>query len=357
VTFATKPVWLPDPMLNLDPDYAEAVVNPDTRFPILSHRKRPASKLDAIYIPTQKHRPPPETSLALLAQAAVEVHLLFSENGKPDWFFELGLKNVFARTVTASKRDMLNSRLDSTRNPGNRHAPSYDIPYKRNLALLESRRARHKSIGLLDDDILLSVDQLDSVVAALTADADMVSFHVLDYPDVSTVDHVERVIRRRPSRVSIGGNCLFFLVDQAASFFPEAYNDDWFFLFSHVGHSRIASLGVAKQRPYRPWLDHGRIAFEQFGDITIEGAKENIREGRAPFSGDLKYWQVVLDRYLARLDGLVAEAPESPFRTALIAAREVAGALDALAFVCFLENYRADSRTFALHARDHMDGS
>jgi hypothetical protein len=333
-------------MLTIDPSYAEAVVNPDTRFPTLVVDNRATERLNAIYIPTQRHRPPPLTSLELLAAKADEVHLLFSAGELPAWLDDFALPNVVGRTLAPEVRDRLNSELKSSVNPSNRHAPGYDIPFKRNVALMESRWSGRRTIGLLDDDILLTAAQLDSAATALSKQADLVSFHVLDYPDVSTIDHVERLIRGVPSRVSIGGNCLFFRVEQAASFFPEVYNDDWFFLFSHVGLRRIASLGVAKQRPYRPWVDHGRIAFEQFGDIAIEGAKENIKDGRLPFDGSPQYWRVILDRYLTKLNALISLAPDGELGSALFAARQVASALESQSFFRFLERYRTDVRAF-----------
>lgn len=206
------------------------------------------------------------------------------------------------------------SKYSSTQNPSQIHKPDYDIPYKRNVALLDARENDYRTICLLDDDITLTNDDFLKAREALITDVDIASFHVLDYPDVSTIDHIERILTQTESRVSIGGNCLFMNTHRIHSFFPEMYNDDWFFIFSHIENRKIVSLGEAKQRIYEPWKDLDRIAFEQCGDIIIEGAKNNIYENRPPFAGDSNYWEKIKRTYLQRLEVLLSLAEGTNFQ-------------------------------------------
>lgn len=231
----------------------------------------------------------------------------------------------------------------SARNPSSVHKPEYDIPYKRNIALGNAEQNGYKTICLLDDDIRLDDASLYKARQALHEGVELGSFHVLDYPDVSTIDHIERLIRQRPSRVSIGGNCLFLRMDAVSSFFPDAYNDDWYFIFKHIGHKRIATFGQTYQRPYQPWKDLDRVGFEQFGDIIIEGAKNNIKNGRPVFQGDAIYWQNILNVYTARLEELLTLTTEPVFVKAIQYGLEISRRLDVIDFLEFLKHFDQES--------------
>ena len=194
-------------------------------------------------------------------------------------------------------------------------------------------------VALLDDDIALTSEQLLQARTAISTGVDIAAFHVLDYPDVSTVDHIERIITRKPSEVSIGGNCIFLDANVRQPFFPSIYNDDWFFLLSNIDTAAIRSIGTAKQRRYVPWTQHNRIEFEQLGDIIMEGAKTNLKVDQTPFQGDHIFWRDVLDTYQMRLDRLVALCANELFAQALRRAVAVAKRIEASNIVDFMESY------------------
>jgi hypothetical protein len=282
------------------------------------------AKLDAIYIPTQRHRPPPGTRLEILFRHADQVTLLVSDDA-PVWAENHTFGDLRIVSVKEMVLDPCFDKYPGSRNPSVQFGPHYDLPLKRTYALQAAREASHTRIGLLDDDILLDDQALMKARAAVGTVVDVASFHVLDYPDVSTVDHIERLITGTPSPVSIGGNCLFLSVPSVSSYFPRLYNDDWMFLYRHLGKRRIASLGSAGQRPYAPWETPGRVEFEQFGDMLIEGMKDNIRHERSPFSSSPASWHRFQVRYLRRLSELRSKAGGSRLSDPLDRAIRIAG--------------------------------
>lgn len=331
-------------------NYKEAIPNTDIPFEVFA---APALEqiplIDAVYVPTQSHRPLLETEISVLKNNSKTLHFLFSENAAP-WVKDVDHPNLYIHTNLESERRLSQfMHYSCAKNPSNAFKPNYDIPYKRNLSLLDASRNNYKTICLLDDDITLTDNDFRKARVALLSSVDIASFHVLDYPDVSTIDHIERIILERPSRVSIGGNCLFMNVDNVHSFFPDAYNDDWYFIFSHIGSRKIVSLGTAVQRPYTPWTDLERVGFEQFGDIVIEGAKNNIKNNRPPFFGDMSFWKEIKDQYIYRLKKLVRIATEkqevpAEFVAAIKNGIKISETISASDFVVFLKNYQADAR-------------
>jgi hypothetical protein len=216
--------------------------------------------------------------------------------------------------------------------------PDYDLPAKRSACLAHARENGWDRIGLLDDDIRLSDRQVLCARTALSEGAEMATFHVLCYPDVSTIDHVERLLTRQPSRVSPGGNCLFLRASACVAPFPRIYNDDSLFLMRHRGAATIVSIGAAAQRPHRPWEDTRRVRFEQFGDILIEGIKLSL-ESRGAMPVGPSYWESYLARYRSRLDGLLRRAPSGVLSHAVVAARHAASAFTATALASFIDSY------------------
>ena len=298
--------------------------------------------LDAIYMPTQGHRATPATQVTELHRHCGRLVLQFSGEIAP-WAIET-IDHTEVRRSLSEEFEERYCQFSANQNSSVALSPNYDIPAKRSAALEDARFRGFKYIGLLDDDIYLSQADLLHARTLLHEGIDMVSFHVLDYPDVSTIDHIERIVTGIPSKVSIGGNCLFLDVECAKTFFPRAYNDDWFFLFAHCATSEIVSAGTARQRLYRPWKIAGRAAFEQFGDIAIEGMRSMLCEARDPFSGNRDFWQIHLSEYLSRLDRLLGASPTGKMRESLLAAQAVAQSIPIDDLLHFQRSYKESLR-------------
>ena len=331
--------------MKIDYGYEDSERNIDLPFPTLepSTTNNHLPYIDAIYIPTQEHRPAPFTSLETLKKHSKRIYFLFS-SGKSKWAKELVSNRLFYFTNINTYFDLDQYKKHiSSQNPSACINPYYDIPAKRSFAIEHAKSHKFDRIGFLDDDIRLSSNDLLRLRMALCTSADMVSFHILSYPDVSTVDHIERLLYRKVSRVSIGGNCLFVRTKQCIGYFPFVYNDDWFFIFKNMLHSRIYSLGIAKQRPYEPWTSPTRIQFEQFGDIAIEGVKSNLISGYLPFQTSVEFWQVQINKYLCRLQGMLDLAPDCILRKRLNSALEIALELTPTQLQSFVSNYNSSN--------------
>ena len=222
--------------VNCDLTYSVGEVDRDMPFVVedqIFREGRDGPLLDAIYMPTQSHRPPPATDLRLLAQHSERIYLMFSTE-EAQWA-RASIPGIITKKNLSQYFDLrryLKHPLSA--NSSVKFAPRYDIPAKRTWALTHARKNGFATIGLLDDDIALEAADLLRVRRTLDNGVDMVSFHVLDYPDVSTIDHIERLVTRRPSPVSIGGNCLFLRPNICRTFFPFIYNEDWFFILFHL---------------------------------------------------------------------------------------------------------------------------
>ena len=55
------------------------------------------------------------------------------------------------------------------------------------------------------------------------------------------------------------------------AFFPNIYNEDWFFFSEEAARRKIAKVGVSQQEAYDPYEDPLRAAQEEFGDLLTEG--------------------------------------------------------------------------------------
>jgi hypothetical protein len=59
--------------------------------------------------------------------------------------------------------------------------------------------------------------------------------------------------------------------DRPVPFFPNQYNEDWFFFSPRVAERDLGLVGTATQAPYDPYADPNRAREEEFGDLVAEG--------------------------------------------------------------------------------------
>ena len=170
-----------------------------------------------------------------------------------------------------------------------------DISAKRNIGLALSRMLGWSRIMFLDDDITeLNPDDVRRASGLLDIH-DAVGLHVGGYPDNSVVCHAYREAGGN-QKTFIGGGALTVHLDRANSFFPDIYNDDWFFL---LGDKRIQSVGVAgkvQQYPYDPFRNPDRARGEELGDVLAEGLYWLLDQDKSILAADDHYWA----RFLAK---------------------------------------------------------
>jgi hypothetical protein len=146
-----------------------------------------------------------------------------------------------------------------------------DLSAKRNVGLLLARLHGWNKIAFLDDDIALSQT---SDIARLAAQLDrhqVAGMTVCDYPDNSVVCRARRDAGL-PQEVFLTGAALAVHCNSLPlSFFPNIYNEDWFFFAREAASRQLPCVGQAKQPEYDPYESLERARCEEFGDLLAEG--------------------------------------------------------------------------------------
>ena len=154
-----------------------------------------------------------------------------------------------------------------------------DLSLKRNLGLLMARLYGWGKILFLDDDIGDSVHGTQvslppAMARRLAAELDVSQVAGLacrEFPDNSVVYHARRLAGFRQDTFVSGAALAVHCHDQPVPFFPDQYNEDWFFFSPLVAERRLGLAGAAKQAPYDPFADPQRAREEEFGDLLAEG--------------------------------------------------------------------------------------
>jgi glycosyltransferase involved in cell wall biosynthesis len=166
-----------------------------------------------------------------------------------------------------------------------------DLSMKRNLGLVLARLLGWERLMFLDDDILgVTEDDVAALSAALEGH-NVSALIPTRFPDNSVVCHAHRLGGGKQdvfaSASGIGVKC----DRDELGFFPNLYNEDWFFFAEDAANHKIARVGESRQRAYDPYDDPVRAAREEFGDLLAEGlyARLDVKEGI--WDVDAKYWQ------------------------------------------------------------------
>ncbi len=251
---------------------------PITRQPLIDKnedfsRCGESFRLDAIFVPTCRAASTFLRQVELLASLAEAIYVLPTglalDSFQSKRTFPRNVRVLSSEAITEIHRNFL--CRSSSHNPSRIAGAHYDLPTKRNLALHLARLSGLRRICLLDDDITITTNQVKAATAALSQDSPISGFYVFDFPDVSTIDHIHRMVTSSPSETLPGGNCLFMLVDSVEGFFPYIYNEDWIFVLHNLTRRSGSVIGEVKQEAHSPWLDDNRVRFEEFGEAVITG--------------------------------------------------------------------------------------
>jgi glycosyltransferase involved in cell wall biosynthesis len=171
-----------------------------------------------------------------------------------------------------------------------------DLSMKRNIGLVLARLLGWTRLMFLDDDIY-SVGQRD--VAALAAALENHSVSALIpkwFQDNSVVCHAHRLGGGEQdvfaSASGIGVRC----DRDELTFFPNLYNEDWFFFADEAANHRIAKVGESRQKKYNPYDDSDRAAREEFGDLLAEGLYARLDIDEGIWDVDTDYWRDFIQR-------------------------------------------------------------
>ncbi|MEV4535325.1 hypothetical protein AB0J82_15980 [Asanoa sp. NPDC049518] len=183
-----------------------------------------------------------------------------------------------------------------------------DLSLKRNVGLALSKMLGWNRIAFLDDDIR-SVRPDDMRAAAGLLDRfNMVGLRNAGFPDNSVVCHALRAVGVKQG-MFVGGGAMAVPAGRTTTFFPDIYNEDWFFLLSEDGLSRIAVTGRMVQEAYEPFRTADRAREEELGDCLAEGIYGLLDDGGKVGDADHDFWAAFLADRQAMVDRIIAALP------------------------------------------------
>jgi hypothetical protein len=260
---------------------------------------------------------------------------------------------------------------------------SSDLSVKRNIGLLLARKRGWNKILFVDDDIY-SLRRQD--VARLTGHLDrhpVAAMASRQFPDNSVVCHARRLAGMGQD-VFVSGAVLGVNTQYPdLSFFPDVYNEDWFFFAQHAAGRSLPKIGEVKQDEYEPFADPERAAREEFGDFLAEGLYALFESTPGwEFSEQLAaatrpgHWRLFHEDRLSMIDATAQELYRAQLTAgsvdyptmlhalkSLSSARERLEAISAEACIEFIERWQEDEvrwqevakRGAALNESDTLD--
>ena len=219
----------------------------------------------------------------------------------------------------------------------------WDIWSKRNYALVFSLLNEFSRILLIDDDVITSKGLIQDAIS-LSGTYSLIGAKICGMPDRSVVGHICLLLNLVNQRF-ISGHFLAVNVSSAAAFyFPNVYNEDWIFMLLNSLNAPIARYGTIFHLYWNPYDETGgRAAFEEKGEILIEGLARLILSGAGITRlGESEHWEGVICERRQKLDKLTSTdvVRSSPALKAILeCCRSVASRLRPGDFVSFWNDY------------------
>lgn len=263
-------------------------------------------------------------------------------------------------------------RFQTSRISGATRFRPMDTSLKRNIGVLLARIRGWRRIAFLDDDVSVPDHSHLLQAAGLLDRHHAVGLEIAGYPlgypgglpdgyprgfpDNSVVCHANREAGGGQDTFLGGGALAFGPMKDDVSFFPNVYNDDWFFLLNGSGLHPVALTGTAVQREYDPFTPPLRARDEEFGDVLAEGLFWLLDNGRGLADADRLYWAGWLDARRRFIDRVMHKIWGKRYATtdtveqarclriiaALAEARARCGEISPSLCVHYLQTWRAD---------------
>lgn len=235
-----------------------------------------------------------------------------------------------------------------------------DLSPKRNLALMLCHMVGWKRILFIDDDISKLNPEHVRTASSLLSTYNAVGLKIGGFPDNSVVCHAHRYTGGQQSSF-IGGGALAINVAKAIdcnSFFPDIYNDDWFFLLDGDKWLQPTAItGEVHQHAYDPFRNPDRARAEELGDVLAEGIYWLLDQDKSIADADAKHWRMFLHNRRRFIEDVLAKTETDPLdekdRSRRVAALK--GALGRLALITpefcesYLQAWRRDRQTWRRH--------
>jgi hypothetical protein len=320
-----------------------------------------SSRVDAIVVPTGRDAAHLEKAIGLAGALDTTLLLLcsrWSDSGKAAKLAMRAGVDAAAVNVDGLRAGIVPSFETTDLLARTRFERRTDTSMKRNLGLVVARLAGWERIVFLDDDITVAEPEDLRTAVRLLDSFDGVGLANGGYPDNSVVCHAHRETGGSQDTF-IGGGALAVGSSAMSSFFPNVYNEDWFFLLDETRLRRSAVTGLAVQQPYDPFANERRARSEEFGDCLAEGVFSLLDRGGSVKDADTDFWDRFLRGRLAligtiidRIDGVDKDvAARRRMLAALKAARGRAQLITPRLCVDYLEAWHRD----CLMWRDHVD--
>ena len=217
-------------------------------------------------------------------------------------------------------------------------------------------RLRWRRLMFLDDDIYaVSKEHVGSLASGLNDHA--VSVLIPDeYPDNSVACHAHRLGGGEQGKFASGGGMGVRCDREDLAFFPNIYNEDWFFFAEEAASRKITRVGASRQREYDPFEDPRRAVKEEFGDLLAEGLYAGLDAHRDISGVDIAYWAGFIESRAGFLSKVAASLTQHPdqnldnsqgrnVRAAQISIRAAQGQLERISpEICqrFIDRWQAD---------------
>jgi hypothetical protein len=256
-------------------------------------------KVDAIFVPTTR----PVVYLREAATAALTLDCPLVTLHSKKWTSAHAAKAYLGGTVDLIAIDLpdpaqlrLPELETSLLLAGTMFEQRSDLSTKRNLALVLSHMLGWDRVVFLDDDIQVPDPGDLSKAVGLLDTHTAVGLGVGGFPDNSVVCHAFRAAGGKQDTF-IGGGALAAEVKRNRSFFPNIYNDDWFYMLDAGKRLQpVATVGQVIQQPYDPYRTTDRARAQELGDVLAEGTFWLLDQGKTVSDGDLTHWRDFLER-------------------------------------------------------------
>jgi hypothetical protein len=189
-----------------------------------------------------------------------------------------------------------------------------DLSTKRNLGLLIAKMLGWRRLMFLDDDIFgISKAEVDALAAGLNNHK--VSVLIPDeFPDNSVACHAYRLGGGKQGKFASAGGMGVRCDRVDLPFFPNIYNEDWFFFADEAAGHRINQVGTSRQKEYDPYKDPERAVKEEFGDLLAEGLYSRLDKGLDIPGVDTGFWDEFIDSRETFLERVAASLARHPQR-------------------------------------------
>jgi hypothetical protein len=149
----------------------------------------------------------------------------------------------------------------------------------------------------VDDDIRLVGNWNIARLAGQLEMHQVAGMLVRRFPDNSVVCHARRLAGFSQDVFVSGAVLGVHCNSLPLSFFPDIYNEDWFFFAEEAAMRKLPRVGQAVQAEYDPFASPERARKEEFGDLLAEGlyALFGEEDSNVPFNEQLRgatplYW-------------------------------------------------------------------